>query len=598
MVERKRKKFFKRNNSKKNKKQQKQKKSVNNKRNLHFFRNLSIGVKYLIVFCLSIALFLLATVVVYVQLSKAESDVDDIISRSELSDNLSNLALLVEQQDTLISQYITTGNEVYIGEFEEVNNELNNVLPQLEEAYSHDEDGAFLLGNITGRLHNISDTFLNQIAYKDSKDQEIIFSHIEIGSEKNSVVALINRLNDELTEIRSESISNVTASMQQSKSFLIIVNVVSILIGLIIMYIVSKIISNHLKNVVNVTTSIADGNLSIKQIDYNGKDEIGQITAASNSLITNLRQIIERVLEAANSVNESSALLTSSSNEVKVSSEQMVRTMEELASGSETQANSASHLSEKMQQFVESVQTSQAEGEEVVASTNNVLSITADGSNLMKQSVAQMNKIDTIMGNAVNKVEGLDSQSREIYQLVEVVKDIADQTNLLALNAAIEAARAGEHGKGFAVVAEEVRKLAEEVTDSVSEITSIVTNIQRETNEVVTSLNDGYEEVREGINQIEKTGENFSVIDDSITGMADQTLQIANRLKMIAENSNEMNGLIEEIASVSEEAAAGVEQTTAATQEISSSMDEITNNAQELAQLAEALNNQVQVFKL
>src|SRR5690606_15905484 len=122
--------------------------------------------------------------------------------------------------------------------------------------------------------------------------------------------------------------------------------------------------------------------------------------------------------------------------------------------------------------------------EHVQQSANDILSLTNEGSHLMESSAKQMQTIDYIVRDSVDKASHLHTQVQEISKLVTVIKEIAEQTNLLSLNAAIEAARAGEHGKGFAVVADEVRKLAEQVAFSVTDITNIVTNIQQEFNVV------------------------------------------------------------------------------------------------------------------
>lgn len=568
------------------------------KRIVTFFRNISIGSKYLSIFAISVLLFVIATGLVYFQLNKVKHDVNEIAEKNQITNDMAQIALHVEQQNAIISEYIIVDNRQKIIEFEEVTEQLNQLFEKMENKFSNEEDHLFFIQQIKDTNEEIQNIFINEIASDDTSSSDAVYAQIQIGSQKSTSVASINRLINDFNEEQKMSVSRVEESLKQSVIILIAASIASIVIGLIIMIIISRIISHHLKKVVSITKEISKGNFTVEQMEYVGKDEIGQLSNAINVLSKNMNELLVKVSKAAKSVSNSSNMLNTSSKEVKDGSIQMVSTMEELASGAETQADSATDLTEKMQHFLDSVRVSQQKGKDIANTSDNVLTITTDGSKLMQESVQQMREIDHIVSSAVEQVSGLDKQSEQISKLVEVVKGIADQTNLLALNAAIEAARAGEHGKGFAVVADEVRKLAEQVTNSITEITSIVSSIQHETDDVVVSLGKGYEEVKTGIQHIEKTGDRFDTIDSAVSSMVNGVTQVAEHLSEIAIGSEQMNALISDIASVSEEAAAGVEQTSASTQQSSSAMDEITHKANDLATLADDLNNEVAVFKL
>ncbi|MFO8068709.1 MAG: methyl-accepting chemotaxis protein, partial [Alkalibacterium sp.] len=278
--------------------------------------------------------------------------------------------------------------------------------------------------------------------------------------------------------------------------------------------------------------------------------------------------------------------------------EQIAITMQELASGSESQANYTSDLSENMHRFVQTIEASADQSDRIYKTSNDVRALTEKGSGLMDASVSQMQMIDKLVKHSVEGVKELDNKSAKVSKLVSVIEGIAEQTNLLALNAAIEAARAGEQGKGFAVVAEEVRKLAEQVSHSVVDITDIVNSIQQESSAVAANLETGYEQVAKGTTQIENTGETFNKISSSVQAMGLAIKEISDKLKVNKTQTIEMSSSVEEIASVSEESAAGIEQTSASAQQTTSTMQEVSASSEELARIAEELNQLVDRFTL
>lgn len=384
---------------------------------------------------------------------------------------------------------------------------------------------------------------------------------------------------------------------QNSLKLVVLLSGAAVIMSVVIAIILSNEISGKIKLIKERMGLIADGRLNVEPIEIAGRDELAELAIATNAMHEQLTAIVVNILDSSEQLAGHSEELTQSANEVKIGSEQVALTMQELATGSEAQASNASALANVMETFNEEFKTVNENSLIIADASRHVIDQSNESEQLMSLSSQQMDKIETIMKQAVSKMQSLEFQTQEITALVRLIQNIADQTNLLALNAAIEAARAGEHGRGFAVVADEVRKLSEQVAVSVKDITGFVNKIQNESREVSVSLEQGYAEVQAGSEQIQKTTDMLIEMESSLNEMIQNILIVSDKMSGLTENTANMSVAIEEIASISQESAAGVEETSAASQQINSSMEEVSINSEQISGLAEMLHAIVNHFK-
>ncbi len=142
-------------------------------------------------------------------------------------------------------------------------------------------------------------------------------------------------------------------------------------------------------------------------------------------------------------VMQNSQALSSASEELSATSQQMVGNAEETA----TQASVVSAAAE---QVSKNVQTVASGTNEMSASIREIAKNAQEAAKVATSAVKAAETTNTT-------ITKLGESSAEIGKVIKVITSIAQQTNLLALNATIEAARAGEAGKGFAVVANDSR---------------------------------------------------------------------------------------------------------------------------------------------
>lgn len=563
-----------------------------------WWHNLKIGHKYGIAFAVTTVLFCISAFIIFIQLYTFSKEMNEVEKSGENSILITEMAAVFEQLGSEIGIYITDSNGKHVTAFKDLSKEYDALYEQLKPAINTAELDQ-LFKTVDKNKQDLTLLFEEEVmpAVIASSKLDSVAASQNADKLIKETVSVLDQLRVIMKNNSQASVAAANASITSTILVLLISIVVSTLVAIVSVIILGRSIGKQLKKLVGISNDIADGNLSVENIQVKGNDEIGLLSRSLNVMGDSLRNMISEISTVSAQVTSKSTELMLSSSEVKAASQQIASTVQELSTGAEEQAYTSTQLAKMMDEYAEKIKTANENGSQINSSSQNVLTMTKKGHDYMTASTDQMNKINNIMESSVGKVKGLDEQTKQITTLVKVIRDIADQTNLLALNAAIEAARAGEHGRGFAVVADEVRKLAEQVSHSVADITQIVTSIQKESNTVAESLQNGYLQVEEGTKQIKITGQTFEDIYDAVTSMVERIQSISENLDTIASNTVEMNLSIDNIAAVSEQSAAGIEQTSASVQQTNSSMEQISDHSELLSDLAVQLDKMISKFK-
>ncbi len=375
--------------------------------------------------------------------------------------------------------------------------------------------------------------------------EEQVLAYMPAYEEEMAQAAQMRVVADQLSSVIASLLSDqLAASQEDIRSATLqmgITALITLLLGLLISWFISRQITTPLGNTLSMAEKIATGDLTMS-INTTRKDELGQLMSAMSKMNDNLHNMIDDIRVGVSQISNASSEIVAGNTDLSSRTEQQAAAVEQTAASME-------QLTATVKQNADN------------AHHANKLAISA--SQTAKQGGEQVN-------NVVQTMTAIESSSKRIAEITSVINSIAFQTNILALNAAVEAARAGEQGRGFAVVASEVRSLAQRSSQAAKEIEGLIS-------ESVT-------QVSRGATLVGNAGKTMNDIVTSITQVHDIMGEIATASDEQSRGISQVSQAIVEMDSTTQQNAALVEQSSAA--------------ADSLEEQARLLKQAVSVFRL
>ena len=463
-----------------------------------------------------------------------------------------------------------------------------------------DEDGNILVNNDNNKYVTDSVSGLNcwsTVKGLTEDDYDKAFSFDEnINGEKVHVVTSKDAVTG-WTLVGFISSKETSATTNKMISNTVIFSIIAFVIGIGIALSVTASMTKEIKKVSGHMKDVASGDLT-DRIDVKKKNEFGDLENNFNNMVENMAVLIKGVEEKSGVIVDASAKIAGVSKSTTETVGQVSEAIQSVAVGASGQADSTQTATQEVENLADRLKETKAYVTDISEMSVETQKLSNKGLTIVDELITKGQR--SIDNSKISKavVSEMVSSIEKINFISDAITEITEQTNLLSLNASIEAARAGESGKGFAVVADEIRKLAEQSQQSTDEIKQIVNEITIKSQQVEQTMDESVGIIEEQNVSIKDAKELFNTISDSVNGLKEGLDNITQLNEAMDTNRNNVVSKMEDVAAVATETAAASEEVTASAVDVEQTMHDLNEFTVELDNIAEALKEAIDKFKL